>query len=70
MLSVFLASVAPSQAGGSSPTHTIQTMQTGTQANYQFRIKKRVFRSELMTRNVRATGVITLGKLCLQVGST
>nr|CAD2141170.1 unnamed protein product [Meloidogyne enterolobii] len=33
---------------------------------YQIRIKKRVFHCELMTRRVRATAVLTLGKLCLQ----
>ncbi|KAF7639578.1 Cnd1 domain-containing protein [Meloidogyne graminicola] len=61
-------SVAPSQCFG-SPTQTIFSGAPGgvaAQNPYQIRIKKRVFRSELMTRRVRATAVITLGKLCLQ----
>lgn len=60
-------SVAPSQCFG-SPTHTVFSGAPGANAPnpYQIRIKKRVFRSELMTRRVRATAVLTLGKLCLQ----
>jgi len=62
-------SIAPSHAGG-SPTHSAGTGEEGgSQAPFQMRIKKRVFRSELMTRQVRATAVITLGKLCLPVCS-
>lgn len=44
-------------------------MQTGADSvfNYQIRVKKRILRSELMNRKVRANAVLTLGKLCLQV---
>uniref|UniRef100_A0A914L559 Condensin complex subunit 1 C-terminal domain-containing protein n=1 Tax=Meloidogyne incognita TaxID=6306 RepID=A0A914L559_MELIC len=60
-------SIAPSQCFG-SPTHTVFSGAPGSIVPnpYQIRIKKRVFHCELMTRRVRATAVLTLGKLCLQ----
>lgn len=69
-------SIAPSVALsqiGASPARSVNTVPGGYQASepYQIRIKnndgtKRVFRTELMTRHVRARAVLTLGQLCLQ----
>lgn len=68
-------SMAPSQIGA-SPARSQANSAVGGAAQgfetFQIRIKNkdgtlRVFRTELMSRQVRARAVLTLGQLCLQV---
>uniref|UniRef100_A0A183BS60 Cnd1 domain-containing protein n=1 Tax=Globodera pallida TaxID=36090 RepID=A0A183BS60_GLOPA len=48
---------AASEAGG--------VVNDGLHNQFHMRIKKRIFRGELMSREVRASSVLTIGKLCL-----